>query len=230
MTQRHPTSRRTRHEQDNADDLFVAKVLEISQWASRHRQALVGIGIAVAVVVGGGLYWRNYQASLQEQATQELVTIQQTRALGDPEQAKADLQVFLQRFGGTPMADEARLLLGEVELETGNPDGAVSALEALSGSRSPLGMQATYLLAAAHEEAGEPDRAERLYLTVANRAELSFFVRDALAQAARIRLDRGDHAGAAQLYEEILTYYEEGDPERGLYESRLAEARTAQES
>ena len=229
MTQRHPTSRRTPHEQDNADDLFVAKLLEFSQWGTHHRQALVGIGIGIAVLVAGGLYWRNYQESLLIQATQELVTIQQTRAFGDPAQAKADLQVYLQRFGGANTAEEARLLLGQLELETGNPEGALTALEPLSGSRSPVGVQATYLLASAHEEAGQADQAERLYLTVANRAELTFFVRDALAQAARIRQDKGDYLGAAQLYEEVLTYFEDSDPGRGIYELRLAEARTARE-
>lgn len=230
MSQRHPTARRKQRDHDETDDLFVAKVLEISQWSSRHRQVLTGLGIVLVVLIGGGIYWRSYKASLAEQATQELVTIQQTRALGDPQQAEADLQVYLQRFGGTPMADEARLLLGQLELETGNPQGAITALEPLSGSRSPLGIQATYLLASAQEEAGNPEQAERLYLTVANRASLDFYVRDALAQAARIREDRGDYAGAAQLYEEVLTYIDENDPQRGVYELRLAEARTAQQN
>ena len=229
MSQRHPTSRRTPHDKDHEDDVFIAKVLEISQWAGQHRQALIGIGLVAVVLIGGLLYWRSYQQGLRVQATEELVAIQQTRALGDPEQAKADLQVYLQRFGSTRNADEARLLLGQVELETGNPQGAVDALDPLAGSRSPLGVQATYLLASAHEELQQTDQAERLYLSAANNADISFFARDALAQAARIRLDRGDYAGAVQLYEEVLTYFEEGDPERSVYEMRLAEARTARE-
>ena len=226
MSQHHPSSRRTPTEKDNADDIFVAKVLEFSQWATTHRQALMGIGVGIVELAAGVLYWRSFQDTLLTSATQELVSIQQARAFGDPEQAKADLGVYLERFSGTVTADEARLLLGQLELETGNPAAAVTALEPLAGSRSPVGMQATFLLAAAHEDAGQADEAERLYLTVANRADLSFLVRDALAQAARIRLDKGDFAGAAQLYEEVLTYYETGDPGRPLYEMRLAEAQT----
>ena len=229
MSQHHPSSRRTPTPKDNADDIFVAKVLQLSQWAATHRQALIGIGIAAAVLAAGGLYWKGYQDTLLTQSTQELVSIQQTRAFGDPEQAKADLAVYLQRFSGTRTADEARLLLGQLELETGDAASAVATLEPLAGSRSPIGMQATFLLAAAHEEAGQPDEAERLYLTVANRADLSFLVRDALSQAARIRLERGDFTGAAQLYEEVLTYFEVGDPGRTLYEMRLAEAQTLRE-
>lgn len=230
MSQRHPTSRRTVQKQpENPDDVFVAKVLQISNWASQHRQALVGIGVAVVVAVAGGLYWKSYQDSLLQQATQELVTIQQTVALGDPEQAKADLQFYLQRFGNTRSAEEARLLLGQLELQTGNPAGAVAILADLAGRRTPLGMQATFLLAAAHEEAGDAAEAERMYLSVANRSDMSFLVRDALAQAARIRMEGGDYLGAAALYEEVLTYFEDGDPERQVYEMRLAEARTLQE-
>ncbi len=230
MSQRHPTSRRTPHQQqDNADDLFVAKVLEFSHWGSQHRNALTALIVVVVLGFAGWFYWQSYSQDMFVQATEELTAIQQTRVLGDPAQAKADLQIYLQRFGGTPTADEARLLLGQLELETGNPQGAIEALDALSGSRSPIGNQATFLLAAAHEEAGDAAQAERLYLTVANRSDLSFFVRDALAQAARIRQDAGDHVGAAQLYEEVLTYYDETDPARGFYELRLAESRTAQE-
>jgi hypothetical protein len=228
MSQHHPASRRTPSKSENPDDLFVAKVLEVSNWAASHRQALIGIAVVVAVVVAGGLYWRSYQTTLVNQATQELVTIQQTRALGDPEQAKADLQLYLQRFSGTTAADEARLLLGQLELETGNAQLAIEALQPLSGSRSPLGMQATFLLAAAQEDAGDRAEAERLYLTVANRSDMSFLVRDALAQAARIRFAEGNYAGAVQLYQEVLTYFEDGDPQRSVFEMRLAEARALQ--
>lgn len=230
MSQRHPTSRRTAQKQpENPDDLFVAKVLQVSNWANQHRQALIGIGVAVAVIVAGGLYWRTYQQSLLQQATQEFVTIQQTLALGGAEQAKADLQLFLQRFGGTRSAEEARLLLGQLELETGSPENAIAILEELAGNRTPLGMQATFLLAAAYEESGNVAEAERMYLAVANRSDMSFLVRDALAQAARIRMEGENYTGAAALYEEVLTYFEESDPGRQVFVMRLAEAQALRE-
>ena len=74
--------------------------------------------------------------------------------------------------------------------------------------------------AAAYEEAASWDQAEFVYLRVADEAELSFQVREALTDAARIRMARGDRAGAIELYDRILDDLEETDPSRGLYEMR----------
>jgi len=226
MSRHHPASRRTPNKSDDADDLFVANMLQFSNWAGKHRQALVVIGLVAAGALVLGYQWKNAQSRLVNDATEQLVQIQQLRVLGDPERAKTELGTYLVQFGGTTAGDEARLLLGQLNLETGDAAAAVAALEPLSGARTPMGMQATYLLAGAHEEAGSADEAERLYLTVANRADMSFLVRDALSQAARIRTDKQDFAGAAQLYQELLTYFEDNDPRRGLVEMRLAEAET----
>ena len=60
-------------------------------------------------------------------------------------------------------------------------------------------------------------------LRLADRSELDFQIRDALAAAARIRGSQGDAAGAAELYRRILGALDENAPERGMFEMRLAE-------
>ena len=67
------------------------------------------------------------------------------------------------------------------------------------------------------------DEAETAYLAVSEAATLDFERRDALADAARARARSGDHAGAADLYRQILEDLDETHYERGLYEMRLAE-------
>ena len=44
-----------------------------------------------------------------------------------------------------------------------------------------------------------------------------------LSGAARLRLKAGDREGAAELFQDIISTYEEGDPDRGFWEMRLAE-------
>jgi predicted negative regulator of RcsB-dependent stress response len=233
MAQRHPSSKRRPDPRrgDEAEDVFVAKVFEASRWADKNRVTL--IAAIVLVVVGGfGIKsWMDYRERLHEQAVLQLEEIQQSIALGDPETAKAELSQYLSRFGSTPYAGEARLLLAELYLESDQAPQAVETLEASDiPPAEPMGVQIETLKAKAYEAAGRLDEAEGTFLRVADRAELQFQAVEALADAARIREAKGDWAGAIEIYERILEDLEESDADAGLYELRLAEARTAAES
>ena len=46
------------------NDAFVAGVIDFSKWARAHRQALTLIGVAVGLLVTGGIYYLNFQRSL----------------------------------------------------------------------------------------------------------------------------------------------------------------------
>ena len=225
MSKSHPGQRRLPTEsKEHDDDVFIAKVLEIGNWLKANQQVVV-IGATVLVIaVASTLYYRNYRATLVEQAANQMEEIHQTVALGDREGAKNALAVFLDRFGGTPYGGEARMLLGELYLSTNEAQQALAVLEPLSASpREPLELQAAALLGAAYEQEGRWADAEATYLRIADRSDLDFQIRDALAAAARIRASQGNVAGAQQLYQRILDKMDANSPERGIYEMRLAE-------
>jgi predicted negative regulator of RcsB-dependent stress response len=229
MSQRHPASRKTQHESGSEpDDVFIARVLHAGKWAEKNQQVLTVLLVVVAIGVAGLLYYRSYRRSLGEQAAQQLELIYQTVAMGDVEGARTELATFIERFGGTAYEPEARLLLGDLYLRAGSPQQAQAVLRPLGESPSnPLEMQAAALLAAAYEQDNQADAAERTYLAIADRSELDFEVRDALAAAGRLRAARGDAEGALRLYERALERLPEDDPERGLFEMRIEELRTA---
>lgn len=206
------------------DDVFVARVLEAGNWLKANQQA-VTVGVVVLVIaVASLLYYRSYRRSMVEQASNELEQIHNQAAVGDTRAARDALILYLGRFGGTPYAGEARMLLGEIYLTQGEPEQALATLEPMAQSlRDPLELQAATLLAAAYEQDGRWADAEATYLRVADRSDLDFQVRDALAAAARIRASRGNAAGAAELYRRILNALDKGSPERGTWEMRLAE-------
>jgi predicted negative regulator of RcsB-dependent stress response len=212
---------------EHDDDVFIAKILEVGNWLKSNQQA-VTIGFVVVVIgVASVVYYRNYQATLANQAANQLEEIHQTVALGDPEGAKNALALFLERFSGTPYEGEARMLLGELYLSTNDAQQAQVVLEPLSASpRAPLELQAASLLGAAYEADGRWADAEATYLRIADRSDLDFQIRDALAAAARVRAAQGNTAGAADLYERILAQLGDDAPDRGLYEMRLAELET----
>jgi predicted negative regulator of RcsB-dependent stress response len=222
---RHPSSRRRPEEKKDLDDAFVDKTLEAVRWSKANSQILILGAIVVVVAFVGLSYYRNYRAALREQAVAQLEQVQSAVAFGDRGSAKAQLHEYLDRFEGTIHALEARLVLGQVLLDEGSPDQAIEALAPAVRvmEDQPVGVQAAFLMAAAYEEAGRMEDAERLLLRIARAAELSFQVREALSGAARLRTDAGNFSGAAQLYEQILGTLEEGDPERPYWEMRLAE-------
>ena len=214
-----------RHSGDS-DDAFIARILYLTKWAKNNQQAMTVAGALVAILIAGGLYYRNYQSQLRDQAAEQLETIHQSIAINDVLGAETDLVTFLDRFGSTAYAGEARLMLGELYLEGGNPQQALAVLEPLGSSpRRPIEFQGATLLGAAYEQEGRLDDAEETYLDIANRSELSFQIRDALASAARIRAVQGDTAGAIALYERVLEGLDATAPERGLYEMRIEEIR-----
>ncbi len=206
--------------------MFVAGVIDFSEWARTHRQALTLVGVAVGLLVAGSIYYVNFQRSLRIQAVNRLESIHQTISISATEDAKAQLSTFLESFGGTDQAREAVILLGRLHLESGDAPVAISVLERADLSfRDPIGIQANSLLARAYEHQGRWSEAEDTYLEVADRAEFDFQIREALSNAARARRRQQDVAGAAELYERILETFEDDDPEKGLYELRLSEVR-----
>jgi tetratricopeptide (TPR) repeat protein len=222
----HPSTRRKPQTPHDQDDAFVAGVIDFSEWARTHRQTLTLGAVLVGLLIAGGLYYVGFQRTLRIQAVNRLESIHQTIALSATEDAKAQLSTFLDSFDGTDQAREAVILLGRLHLESGDAAVAISVLErAALGFRDPIGIQANSLLARAYELQGRWPEAEDTYLEVADRAEFDFQVREALSNAARARRRQQDHVGAAELYERVLETLEDGDPDRGMYELRLAEVR-----
>ncbi len=207
------------------EDAFVAKTLEVTHWAQRNRPLLTLAVVIVGIGVASLVYYGRYRTQMAGTAATTLEELHQRIAVGDDAASvRADLEVFLQRYGGTPSADEARIVLGQLAAELGDLGDAVAVLEPMAGDvRDPLGAQAATLLAAVAEDDGNLRTAEALYERLADRAALGFQVRDALADAARLRRTQGDDEAALALYDRLLEDMDELDPGRGVFEMRRAE-------
>ncbi len=217
------TARAKKRDHD-PDDAFIARILELTQWAQAHQQLLLLVGGLLVIGAGAGLYYRNYKSSMTQEAAQSMEQIQESMTLSDRQGAKSKLVTFLQRFDGTAYAGEARLLLGQIYLESNQPQQAAAVLQPIGESpTAPIDLQAAALLGAAYEQEKRWNDAEKIYLKVADQSKLDFEVRAALANAARIRAQQGDKSGAVQLYQRILTGLKPDDPQRSLYRMRIEE-------
>lgn len=222
---RHPTARRTPREAAPPDDVFVERVLESSVWARQNARLLVISVTVLLVVVAGFLYYRNYRSRLRDIAETQLTQIRTTLLAGNPALAVSDLDNFLTRFGSTPTAVEARLLLARAHLENQEPLKAIDVVSAQARDlQAPLGVQSAMLLADAYEAAVQEDRAVEVLLRVGSDAPFDYQQRLALEAAARIRLEQGNAQAAVDLYDRILKDLPIDSPDRPVYQLRRAEA------
>jgi predicted negative regulator of RcsB-dependent stress response len=212
----------------SADDVLLDTTIAVSSWAQRNRQLLTFGLVVLGVAAAGGLYYWNYRRGHMERAAIELERVEQAVTVGDTATAKVELGRYVESFGNTPYADEARVLLGQLYLQSNQPEQAAQVLQPASDVSEPLGRQAAMLLAKTHEQQGQLDEAEALLIRVADRSDLAFQQREALEEAARIRARRGNRAGAVELYERILEDMEETEPGRGVYEMRLEELKAGE--
>lgn len=206
------------------EDAFVAATLEATNWAQRNRP-IVTLGVVVlALGVAAFMYYGRYRDTLHTNAALQLEELQLRVAADDPAALQADLELYLDRFSGTPFADEARITLAQVQADLGDKAAAAEVLRPLAGDvGDPLGAQAAAMLAAISEDIGDLRMAEGLYGRLADEARLAFHRREALASAARLRRSRGDAAGALAHYDRLLEEMDEMDPGRGVVEMRRAE-------
>lgn len=206
------------------DDVVMVRALQLSTWARRNARVVMGIAAVALLAVAAYLFYGYQKRQSEERASIAFARVEQTALSGNATLAQRDLQDFVRRFDGTIQADQARLLLAKVHLDAGKAREAVTVLEAVDqGPGTPVGAQAAMLLGAAQNQAGNRQAAIQSYLAVADAAELDYEKESALSEAAILRQEGGDFAGAAELYRRLRDMVEEDSFERTLYEMRLAE-------
>lgn len=212
------------------EDAFVEKILQATTWAQHNLGTVIVTAVVLGLGIAGILYYRNYQATVREQAAVELQRLgNQLGAVDEPTTVQR-LESFVDRYGGTVAADEARLLLARVRLDAGQAAAAIEALQPVADEHAadtPLGYAARSLLATAGEAQGELERALRLYAELGEEARLPFQRRRALGERGRLLLQAGRFAEAAALYEELAGRAAAADApeEAAFYRLRYGEAR-----
>lgn len=226
---RHPTGRRVHREATDPDDVFLARLLEFSTWARQHLRLLVAGVIVLAIAIFAVVQYFDYRETMAERAAIRLLEVRSTAAAGNTALAARDLETFLDDFEGTPATTEARMLLAQLYLLQDQPQQAIDVIRPVTdASDNVISTAAGILLAGAYEAADQPDRAIEQYLETADDAEYRFQRREALEDAARLRVARGDHAGAIDLYDQLIELAPE-DAERDVYRMRRTEVELAQQ-
>lgn len=222
---RHPTARRVHRTDTNPDDAFVAGVLESGAWAKQNARKLIIGGVAAGVVILVAVFWMLNRNAREQQAAQQILTVRAAALSGQAAAAIPQLQQFVREFGGTRHGGEARMLLGQAYLQAGQPQQAIEAVTPLAGDlEDDYGVNAAFMVAAAHEAAQQWAQAEQAYARIAAQAPYDFQKMDALDNVGRLRMQQGNAAGAIESYTQARELTAENSPERQVFDLRLGEA------
>lgn len=201
-----PDSRR--HQDPEDADAFLAAVLRTIEWIQQNTRTVTIAAVVAVVAVAAGIYYSNYQENVRQQAASQLQQLQTQLQGQPPDTLAASVENFISRYGDTRYGDEARLLMGRIQLSNGAWQEAISTLDPVSGSYpadSPTGYAARKLLAAAHEGAGNADRALQLYGDLASNAQFAFQRNEAAANRARLLAEQGRLAEAEDIYTRLVS-------------------------
>lgn len=208
---------------DGRQDAFVRSTFRLATWVNKNMRAVLVGAAGIAMVVVGIVYYTNFQASVREQAANELATLRMTAT--DPEILIADLEAYVDRFDGVAAANEGRLLLARTYLDTERSVEAARVASTITEAPDrPVGLAGRTLLAAAQEASGDAETALATWEALGETARFAFQRRDARASAARILAALGRLEEAGTIFAAIAEEAAGEDPvEAGVYRLRLGE-------
>lgn len=212
------------HSALDSEDALSLRAAELAAWAKRNVRLVIGVAAVALVLVTALVLWRMNQSATSAEAAARLLALRQNPATATAA-GTSELQAFVQEYGGTREAEEARLMLAEARLRAGEPAQAAAALEPLAGSGSPLAAQAAMMMGSAHAEAGDREAAVAAFERAAEAFEARYQKFEALGQAALMHEQAGDYPAAVAVYERMLADADEDSMQQSVLQMRLTEAR-----
>jgi tetratricopeptide (TPR) repeat protein len=175
-------------------------------WVKGHRN--LATGIAVVVLVGGGLAWWTVvsRGKVEAAASQHLAQDRLALESRNYPLAASELARLVENYSGTKAAEEADLLMGQVRLSQGQTQEAIDLLARAAPKLDRYyAAQAYGLLGVAYENGKRLGDAATAYETAAGHALYPYQRGQFLAEAARTWTAAGDTAKALADYRTIIT-------------------------
>lgn len=209
----------------DTEDRVMRRIAAVSAWARKNRQLATMAVLVILALGAGAVIYLNYRADLAERAAVRLDEIRIASRAASPEQLRSELATYIEQFDGTPQGDEARLLLAEMELQRGDAEAAIRAIEpVVDPSDDPLGYNAAWMLAVAEEQRRNFEVADEWYERLAGTAPHDFQRRRARAARARLHVYAGEYEAAEAIYQDLAAG-QDAASDTELYALRLGEVR-----
>lgn len=178
--------------------------LDILDWI-RANSRWVGIGAAVVVVVGGGL-WVYTQSKLKKEqnAAQALFMAKQSIQAGNLVLAQSDLSKLVNRYQGTSAGAEGAMILATIDYDQAKYQEGIAVLEgAAKGAPKPMEVQLQSLIGDGYLSLKNAPSAAQAYEKAAGLSTGVLEKATQRAHAARAYMVGGDTAKAREIWAEL---------------------------
>jgi tetratricopeptide (TPR) repeat protein len=184
---------------------FEERSESLADWARLYTRELSIAGVILVALIG--VLWLYRYSSTQQfrRADEQLLSPERSLAAGNVPLAQTDLRRIIARFGGTPAATQAAMLLAETYYTEGKYiDGlATLAKASRTGSSALFATGVESLIGDGYSEEGKPKDAAGHYMAAAAASPYPAEKARWKAIAARAYTNAGDTAQALSLWREL---------------------------
>ena len=206
------------------EDRIMQKIAQATAWAQQNSRVAILAALLLVGAVGAVLVYMDYRSDLEAQAAVRLDEIRMGMRGTPPAQIRAQLGSYVDQFGSTGPADQARILLAEMELERDSVEAAIRLLEpVIDLDGGPVGYNAGWLRAVAEEQRDDREAAAEWYERLADAAPHEYQRHRALAARARLHEYAGEYGPAEEIYAELAAA--EDAAQASFYGVKLGEVR-----
>jgi tetratricopeptide (TPR) repeat protein len=178
-------------------------------WIQSHRQTSTYAGLAIVAIAG--LLWWNHISTRQseERAGTALNEARLAFETKNYRLASSELSSVVANYSGTRAAQEATILLAQIQLLQGQGQQAIEPLRTFAPKAdAAYRAQAYGLLGAAYDNVAHPKEAAEAYEQAAAAAQMDFLRAQFLSDAGRAWVAAGDTAKAIAAYASIVAKYD----------------------
>lgn len=200
----------------NHDQLNVEEALSQSEaFLVKNKKAIIGGIIAIIVIIGGVICYKNFYAAPREEKAQEALFKGQQyfeesnyeAALNGDSIGFVGFIKIADQYSGTDAANLAQAYMGICYKNLGKDAEAVKALESFSGDDAMVAPAILGATGNCYAELGKLDKAADLLIKAANQADGNTLSPIFLKQAGEIYLQMGKYEEAINAYTLIKDKY-----------------------
>jgi predicted negative regulator of RcsB-dependent stress response len=190
------------------------------EWVKANGRQATLIGIALVVIVAGGILWRSSTEKKEANAGKSLSEAQRSFTAGNLALAQSDLQKLVQRYNGTVAADQGRLLLAQVYYDQNKVADGLKALDGMNAT-GPFKASFHAIRAAGLEQSGKGAEAGAEYVRAADAAVTESDKGQYRSDAARALNLAGKKDEALKIWKEMAA--DENNPFNAEAKLRIGE-------
>jgi len=194
-------------------DALADRLTQSEDFVKKHKNTLLGVFAAIALVIAGGFFYYSYKKNQEEEAQKAMYqAVYDFEADSLKTALKGDarykgLDYISDEYSGTKAGNLANFYAGIAHLKQGQFQEAINKLEDFSSDDLILQGRAYCLIGDANMELGKAKEAADMYMKAANYKSNEYFAPQYLMKAGMAYEAAKNYKDAADAYDQIINKY-----------------------